>query len=261
MKFPPSAEGDDLQNNPFPEVTGIARQYQNRAINLTSRHPVLEWQMMTSQGLWPANYGDPIRIADVAGPISPNIEKQALEIRPNAPINNFGPVPKSALKQTSEVYNPYQFRNQTLGADALLGVPGAGGRLPAASSSWGIYGPSLGGGIPFIGSDPLNLSGNPEVITPWEKAGILVSMPPRGDEKGNSTDRLEEGQHILNLFRRPIAPVQELWEYQVQDKNGFVIRLSETNINDGDIIHHVIGKHGLGPWKAHVFVQNRYIYV
>lgn len=82
-----------------------------------------------------------------------------------------------------------------------------------------------------------------EVRTSWEKIGILTKE-----------------NEILNLFRRPIAPMQELWEYQVQDKDGFVIKLNEKKyIENGDVIPNIIGKSG--PWKAHVFTENKYVLV
>lgn len=110
------------------------------------------------------------------------------------------------------------------------------------------YGPNVPvSGVPFFGS--VNAYAPfPEVNNPWEKAGILTSI-------GENTK-----EEILNLYRRPIAPLQDLWEYQVQDKNGFVIKLENIKyIENGDVIPHVIGKKG--PWKVHDFVQNKYIWV
>ena len=118
---------------------------------------------------------------------------------------------------------------------------------PSSSQFFRPYGPNIPvGDVPFIGSVN-SYAPFPEVVTPWEKAGILTS---------------HKDDQILNLYRRPIAPLQDLWEYQVQDKDGFVIKLVGVNyIDNGDIIQHVIGKNGLGPWKAHLFVENKYIWV
>lgn len=92
----------------------------------------------------------------------------------------------------------------------------------------------------------------PEVITPWEKIGILTSIDKHKDDKHDP--------EILNLYRRPIAPLQDLWRFQVQDKNGFIIQLENTRyIENNDIIYHIDGKRG--PYKAHIYVQNKYVWV
>lgn len=89
----------------------------------------------------------------------------------------------------------------------------------------------------------------PEVQSPWEKIGILTTT----NESDNS---------ILNLYRRVIAPYQDVFEYSVQDKDGFIIRLPNSKyLEDEDIIPQVIGKEGLGSWKVHKFVKNKYVWV
>lgn len=89
-----------------------------------------------------------------------------------------------------------------------------------------------------------------EVNTQWQKSGLLTS---HHDHSKNE---------ILDLYMRPIAPGQNLWEYQVRDKNGFFIKLDVTRfLEDGDEVRDVIGKHGMGPWKVHMFIQNRYVWV
>lgn len=108
------------------------------------------------------------------------------------------------------------------------------------------YGPNIPvSNVPFIGS--VNAYAPfPEVNNPWEKAGVLSSQSGK--------------ERLLNLYRRPIAPLQDLWEYQVQDKNGFVIKLNAKYLQNGDIVHHITGEEG-GPWKVHDYVQNKYIWV
>ena len=54
---------------------------------------------------------------------------------------------------------------------------------------------------------------------------------------------------LLNLYRRNIAPLQDLFKYTVQDKDGFIIPLKETYLEDGDTVPEVIGKEVDGPWK------------
>lgn len=154
------------------------------------------------------------------------------------------PVPAGALKATNGLYN--------FTPDYGYMVPN-GGVLPhqhtplLSDGFFRPYGPSLSPSA-FVGSVDAFLP-FPEVNTPWEKAGILTSQ------------RSETGtKELLNLYQRPIAPMQELWEYQVQDKDGFVIKLDiKRYIEDGDIIHHIIGKPG--SWKANIFVQNKYVWV
>lgn len=152
------------------------------------------------------------------------------------------PVPAGSLKATNGLYNftpdyGYQVVN--------------GGVLPQQHTpllSDGFFIPYNPSPSAFVGSVDAFLP-FPEVNTPWEKAGILTSQ------------RSDSGtKELLNLYQRPIAPMQELWEYQVQDKDGFVIKLdTKRYLEDGDIIHHIIGKPG--SWKANIFVQNKYIWV
>lgn len=89
----------------------------------------------------------------------------------------------------------------------------------------------------------------PEIDSSWEKIGLLTTK--------DSTDST-----ILNLYRRPIAPLQDLFEYAVQDKNGFVIPLSTTSyLEDGDIIPFVQGKESMGEWKARIYVNNKWVWM
>jgi len=104
---------------------------------------------------------------------------------------------------------------------------------PVAPSAW--FG-SVNPGAPF-----------PPVAPAWQPAGLLT----------------REGQpesELLNLYRRPIAPLQEVWEYVAQDKNGFMINLAaQRYLNDGDLIHHVIGKGG--PWRVHLSAGSKWVWV
>lgn len=252
------------------EASGIDRQYENqfRSVPIQDMHPVLAYQYMHDKAINPANLGDPIRIPDVAGPVGMY-----------GGVNNFVdsltisrgsvPVPMGALKMTSEKYNKDMFRFNPLAngtiATALPVNPAAlrsesfgplgkpiipPGELPyqqhpTSQDFLRPYGPNIPvSNVPFFGS--VNAYAPfPEIVTPWEKAGILTSLGLK--------------EELLNLYRRPIAPLQDLWEYQVQDKNGFVIKLENRYLENGDIIRHIVGKPG--EWKTHIFVQNKYIWV
>lgn len=90
----------------------------------------------------------------------------------------------------------------------------------------------------------------PEVATKWEKVGLLTTT----DSNGKGV--------ILNLFRRPIAPLHEVWEYRVEDRDGFFIELPmQKELRDGDEIPTILGKGDLGPWKVSLFVKNKWIWV
>lgn len=87
-----------------------------------------------------------------------------------------------------------------------------------------------------------------QVDTPFEKIGIMTSV------------NLSLSKEILNLYSRPIAPLQDIWEYQVEDKNGFIIELENVRyIENGDIVYHIDGKEG--SFKAHIYSSSQYVYV
>lgn len=89
----------------------------------------------------------------------------------------------------------------------------------------------------------------PELISDWEKIGIVTLTP---------LDTVNTNNNIMNLYRRPIAPAQDLWEYSVQDHNGFIIKLENTRyLENDDIINNIIGK--IGSWKVQMFNQNKWI--
>ncbi len=247
-----------------------------------------------------SNFYDALMIRPEAIPYNPRPEAVQHEgfglwppqavYRPPGPYpgeNMNVPVPMGSLKFYSERYNPDQFKLPNPNLYPTLG--GSPSMVPPVGGGWGsgpgIYqGPPplipsqvlpTGSPLPYqnrpvdsndffrpygpngvINTTPFFGSVNayspfPEINTPWEKAGILTS----------TNVSVSPGNRILNLFRRPIAPLQDLWEYQVQDKDGFVIRLDNKYIEDGDIITHIIGKEGMGPYRASIFVQNKYIWV
>lgn len=93
----------------------------------------------------------------------------------------------------------------------------------------------------------------PEVNTPWEKIGILKPISQ------------EENTHlILTLFRKPIAPLNDIFAYSIQDKDGNILPLPNrySYIIDGDVIeaNAVPGYESAGPFTARVFVNNKWVY-
>jgi len=104
--------------------------------------------------------------------------------------------------------------------------------------------------VPFISSVD-SFAPFPEVNTPWEKTGILTNISV-DDFRGRRKE-------ILNLYRRPIAPLQDLFEYTVQDKDGFIIKLENVKfLEDGDIIPFITGKNG--KWKVHSYIDNKWVW-
>ena len=246
------------------------------------QHPVLEYQREASLDTHPANYGDPIcpppgGISSGPAP-SGNFERVYGPNYPGpAPGAYMGvPVPQASLKLTSEQYgypfhyqnkplHPYDYfkpygpnqpslQNEIVVADTPfynrsplegyvkpgLAPPGSFGETPGI----GEFGPS----IPFISSVNA-FAPFPEVNTPWEKTGIIQTVDPTDDS-------------IMNLYRKPIAPLQDLFEYSVQDKNGFVVPLKGTTyLEDGDIVKSVPGRESKGPWKADVYINNKWVWV
>lgn len=93
--------------------------------------------------------------------------------------------------------------------------------------------------------EPINFTGG--IYPPTEKIGILT------DDMGT----------ILNLYRKAIAPRQQLFEYFIQDKYNFFIPLRGTRyLEDGDIVDSVDGKvTPAGGWKVKIYVNDKYIYV
>lgn len=104
---------------------------------------------------------------------------------------------------------------------------------------------SVGGGIASTSA----YAPFPEVESCWEKIGVLTS--------NMSDDTPNAPKNLLNLYRRPIAPSQNLWEYQVQDQSNFVLKLNDREIRDGDIVT-VPGKQG--TWTAKVYLNNKWIW-
>lgn len=254
------------------------------------KHPTLEYQKGISLGNHPAHLGDPIRPGNTAhiGPVDPNFLQAGSFTHakaypqsvyegpaPGKPLDI--PVPEGTLKITSENYS-YPFYTTTSGLPPYDFFKPYGPNLNSMQNDLVFAETSYGKGyhplftakkakhanlqqqiekdrvrnlgfrfgsskpVPFI-SSVSGFAPFPEVQTPWEKIGILT-----------------QNSEILNLYRRPIAPLQDLFEYTAQDKNGFIIRLRQTKrIENGDSISSIDGKPGV--WTAHIYINDKYVWV
>lgn len=182
-------------------------------------HPTLLYQRRRGY-LHPAVLGDFIRAPATAGPY---------------------PVPAGALKETSERYGMpfHSFRRPLLSHGYFRPYE------PNADLSHDIASRLGVSDIPFYTSHNA-FSPFPEVGGAWEKVGLAT----KDGETGKDT--------LLNVYRRPIAPLNDHFEYNVQDRDGFVIKLRETFLQDGDKISHVDGKDG--TWTFRDYVKNKWVW-
>jgi len=225
------------------------------------RNPVLKYQAKTSQGRNPVVLGDPIIPKMYTGPNDGSFYKAYDNYQGPYPGKALNiPVPQGSLKTYSEEYKyPFYYQKKPLEPYDYFKPYGpnsssmqsslAGGYADDPYYTRGISS-SLNytgdGAIPFIGSVS-SYAPFAEVQTPWEKAGILTSLNKIGEDK------------IMNVYRRPIAPVNNIFDYMAQDKDGFMIPVKRDYLDDGDVIDHIVGKGG--PWKVHIYVNNKYIWV
>ena len=254
------------------------------------QHPVLEYQRNASYGTVPASFGDPIRPLGIGASPSPshfrsigNNSSAAYAYNPGRgpyPGVPMGvPVQQGALKLSNETTGypfyssaikrggyegqnpsyPFHYQKKPLGPYDFFkpygpNQPSMQSEIVYADTPFynrpeEIYAginPGVGS-IPFIGSVD-SFAPFPEVISSWEKSGIIQTVDPDSTE-------------IMNAYRKPISPLRDLFEYSVQDKNGFVVPLKETYLEDGDIIRNVPGREALGKWKYRDFVKNKYIWM
>lgn len=235
------------------EDDGSPYYYQNH-------HPVLEYQRIASYGTHPAVYGDPIRPPHQnIGPLyRPGFER-AYNSEYEGPAVGLPlnvPVPQDSLKLSSEEYRypfyyqrkplfpydyfrPYGPNRRSMQSEIIVADTPFYRRRP--------YRDPISETVPFIASVN-SYAPFPEVRTAWEKTGMIQTVDPN-----DST--------IMNLYRRPIAPLQDLFEYSVQDKDGFIIPLKGINyLENGDIIPSIQGKEALGSWKVNIYVNNKWVW-
>lgn len=208
-----------------------------------------------------ADYAVPL--TPLAAPYKYNTSNKAYAYDPKYPGPVLGlsmniPVPRDSLKIIGEHYKfPFYYNQKPLPPYDYFKPFGPNQEkmqstivdsdIPFYARNNNTYAlPYTGQGqIPFVGSVSA-FAPFPEVTTPWEKVGLLTNSQ----------------NHILSLYRRPIAPLQDLWNYTVQDKDGFIIPLKQDGlIKDGDMITDIVGKTGLGPWKVHIFVKDKWVWV
>ena len=222
------------------EVIGAA---ETEMLKRDPVNPVLDYQANFDKGIHPAVYRDPIRIPDLATGSGSNgfygamssygSDRRPYGIGGSSQNGYLGPIPGRPM-------------GVPVPAGAMRDPPRAefGGRESFGSPFALIDGPV--NSTPFFTSvdqwAPFRSIG-----TDYSKIGILTSS---------------NGDGVMNLFGRPIAPAQDLWEYGAQDKNGFFIKLNDTRyLEDGDLVPHIAGKAGLGPWTVHNYVQSRYVWM
>lgn len=144
-----------------------------------------------------------------------------LLVTPAVPIVPTGVAPRGAFKETSEKYWAFN-------------------RSP--SPDGGFFKPY---GVGTISSQP-SFSPFPEAGGEWEKVGILTQDGATG-----------EGT-IMNVFRKPIAPLQDLFQYTVQDRDDFIIRLNSTGLlEDGDKVTDIPSK--AGTWTFTDYVKSKWV--
>lgn len=176
------------------------------------------------------------------------------------------PIPANTIVDTSESYNRYNpewwrwyYGGSAYSAGSEPPLMAYSYQYPALSvppkaplsSAWpygvNVYGtpspPTQGG---FFSSVP-TYAPLPSVMSTWEKIGLLVSTT-------SGADPIK-----LTLYRRPIAPAQDVWEYMSQSEGGTEVLLKEKRyLEDGDIIS--VTGYG-GEFRVHNYAANRYVWV
>jgi len=263
QNYSPPDEGYDSKDEGSPKARAYPPPPLDRGIR---RHPVLAYQRAASYDTHPASYGDPIRpppggIGSGPAPsygsgferaYGPGYEGPAV----GRPLNV--PVPQGSLKLSSEKYRyPFYYQQKPLAPYDYFkpygpNSPEMQSEIVVSDTPFYKRGPpgsptTTSGTVPFI-SSVNSFAPFPEVQTAWEKTGMIQTEDPKDTT-------------IMNLYRKPIAPLQDLFEYSVQDKNGFIIPLKGVNyLEDGDTVASVPGKEALGPWKVNVYVNNKWVW-
>lgn len=162
------------------------------------------------------------------------------------------PVPAGTLKETSEKYDaPFYRALRPLESDDFfkpydLGQPSP--NIVVSDTPFYRRRISSSPNLPFVSSVNA-FAPRKEVDTKWEKMGIIQTVDPKDNT-------------IMNIYRRPIAPLQDLYEYAVQDKDGFIVPLvGIAYLENGDTIKSVAGRESLGPWKVNIYVSNKYVWM
>lgn len=249
-----NGSGNNDSDKNIPKIVILRKEDDSaKFIREIPRNPVLKYQQYASSGRDPATLGDPILpVLNSVGPARSAYDSVNMGPTPGRMLNI--PVPQGSLKTTNEHYKyPFYYQQKPLAPYDFFKPYGPNassmqnGLLYADDPFYTKDRPYLEfsntGDVPFIGSVN-SYAPFAEVQTPWEKSGILTKI---GEEQ------------ILNIYRRPIAPVNDIFEYMVQDKDGFMIPLKNTFLENEDVVNYIPGKGG--PWKVHIYVNNKYIWV
>ena len=74
----------------------------------------------------------------------------------------------------------------------------------------------------------------------WQKVGVLT-----GD---NDT---------LNLYSRPTTYNDDMWQYRVEDKDGFFVDIGEMQtLKTGNVVYSVPGKSSITNWKVNIYKRD-----
>jgi hypothetical protein len=265
------------------------------SLDIVQQHPVLEYQRNSYYGVDPATWGDSIRPSYPGASPSPSnyIKKEdrnensyAYELgRGPYPGDRMGvPVRRENMKSTNEYHKaPFynNMNNNNMNNNNMnnnnMNNNNMNNNLPFDHQNNPLhsydyfkpYGPNQtsmqseinyvdtpfynnynnhngNNSIPFISSVD-SFAPFPEVQSNWEKSGMIQTVDPSNTE-------------IMNIYRKAIAPLRDIFEYSVQDKNGFVVPLKETYLEDGDIIHSIPGREALGKWRYNDYVRYKYVW-
>ncbi len=76
----------------------------------------------------------------------------------------------------------------------------------------------------------------------WQKVGVLTAQ-----------------DKTLNLLARPTTYNEDIWQFRVEDKDGFIIELPESQpYRTGQVIESIPGKASAGPWTVRIYSRDTY---
>lgn len=141
-------------------------------------------------------------------------------------------------------------RKTTRPHEDAIKTPGSMYGLPVPAGALKVTDNNLGGFFKPYGTAYTShnaFTPFPEAGGNWEKVGIATKDGATGEDA------------LLNVYRRAIAPLQDLFEYQVEDHNKFVIKLEGiTLLEDGDSIPNIPTKGS--NWTFEDYLKNKWVY-
>lgn len=90
----------------------------------------------------------------------------------------------------------------------------------------------------------------------FHKVGLLTQKVSSHDKKNV----------ILNLYKRTISDYAEIYEYSIEDRDGFIIPLKSkvhgdfNRLENGDVIDGVLGYENNGPFNVNIFNDSIFHY-